>query len=67
MGERAYTVAEIDRMRSAVNDWLSPPDGCTYDRVRLERQVELHLRTYLEAGVSPDDLAERVRSVRPID
>jgi len=65
MGERSYTVAEIDRMRSAVHALLMPKHGSQFDYSNLEEKVELRLRTYLEAGISPDDLADHVRTVRP--
>ncbi len=68
MKERIYTVAEIDRMRAAVEyHWLfgrrikDPlPQGGVNSRVSNEEErtkcVEVRLRTYMLAGIDPADL-----------
>ena len=68
MVERAYTVAEIDRMRRAVEyRWLfgvgindPMPEGGRVSRVSNEgettRCVEELLRTYMLVGVEPAEL-----------
>ncbi len=67
MTERAYTVAEIDRMRRAVEyRWLY---GCslgdchpgqlmsrTYKETEKTACVEEELRTYMLAGIEPEEL-----------
>lgn len=58
MSERAYTVKEVDAMRSSVRDLLTSytawgstplPEGFVEDR----------LRTYMLANIEPADLAEQ--------
>jgi hypothetical protein len=52
MPERAYTVAEIDRMRHAL------------DHLRIWNihfQTNEHLRTAISAGVEPDELVVQVK------
>ncbi len=66
MLERAYTVAEIDRMRRAVDHlWLfgcmlneapSLQQSRTYDETERTAFVEEMLRTYMLAGVGPEEL-----------
>ncbi len=66
MPERAYTVKEIDQMRDAVEfRWLwgcTPSqqlaDSCsrTYKETDMVKCVEEQLRTYMLAGVDPEDL-----------
>ena len=77
MPERAYTVAEIDRMREAVEHrciW-----GCsigdarqntmsrTYNEVELIKRVEERLRTYMLAGVEPEELERPTEPVNESD
>ena len=68
MKERSYTVAEIDRMRAAVEcQWLygmkiseQLAEGATMSRSYKEEEktkcVEEMLRTYMLAGVDPKEL-----------
>jgi len=69
MKERSYTVAEIDRMREAIScEWLygmkiskhRMRKGGTisrgYNEVERTKCVEEMLRTYMLAGVSPEEL-----------
>lgn len=67
MPERAYTVAEIDRMRDAVEHRLvfgysigDPHSGvmtsASYNGERMAKCVEERLRTYMLAGIEPEDL-----------
>lgn len=73
MGERAYTVSEIDamreRVRALVRRELGPTilPGTPYSQsdafvaralaqADRERVVEERLRTYMAAGVDPDEL-----------
>ena len=64
-----YTVAEIDRMRLALNlkaQWTYWNDTCAfaYDQDRairltceeVDRRIELRLQTYIQAGVRPEEL-----------
>ena len=76
--ERAYTVAEIDRMRAAIQGRALraafpplPPGGSMIisgDWRELEAkalaQAEDQLRTYLLAGVSPDELEKELSANR---
>lgn len=69
--ERAYTVAEIKRMRACVRIELGEPGphiGVPYSRDSLpamfaayDTRVEARLQTYMLAGIEPDELAESVR------
>ncbi len=65
--DRAYTVEEIDRMRAAVeHKWLfgirssEMPEGGMMSRVTNAKEqtecVEGLLRTYMIAGIAPEDL-----------
>ena len=66
MKERAYTVSEIDRMRDAVGHRLifgvppSSPDipltFPNYKEVDKTVIVEEQLRTYMIAGIEPEEL-----------
>lgn len=68
MPERAYTVAEIDRMRSAVehtflfgnkiSDMKSGAlmQSCMYHGSEKDVAVEARLRTYMLAGIEPEEL-----------
>ena len=69
MAERAYTVVEIDQMRTAIDFRFlygikpsqRPPNGKwfssrTYKEEEKAVVVEELLRTYMLAGVSPEDL-----------
>jgi hypothetical protein len=51
---RTYTVAEIDRMRTAIQ-WTYPP-GVAYMAVERLVWVEERLRTYIMAGIDPLEL-----------
>ncbi len=68
MSERTYSVAEIDRMRAAIEHrWLfgsrisnmKPGVGmssCSYNEAEKTESVEAMLRTYMLAGTEPGDL-----------
>lgn len=71
MSERAYTVSEIDRMRLCVarrqyipnwKDWEFQENVAIYVRDRLYANpkyvnvIEEMLRTYMLAGIAPEDL-----------
>lgn len=57
--QRAYTVDEVDRMRKAIS-W-SYPDGVSYYPAERAADIENRIRTYMAAGVSPEEL-ERKRN-----
>lgn len=63
MSERKYSVAEIDRMRAAISatfpcSWVFKGDGSPGRREPdYSAQIEDRLRTYMLAGVDPDELA----------
>ena len=65
MNHRAYTVPEIDSMRKSVMA-LHPQDGwagayCNeveQMRALYAQSTEARLRTYMEAGVGPEELAD---------
>ncbi len=77
MPERAYTVAEIDRMRDAVEHrWLfefsgsgpafdggAPGFSRSYRETDKTKCVEELLRTYMLAGVGPEELERPPESV----
>lgn len=52
--ERKYTVAEIDRMRKAI-EW-SYPCGVSFQRSERDADVENRLRTYMQNGTDPEEL-----------
>ena len=68
MDERKYSIREIDKMRAKVeNKWLwgcfdgNPSSGCwsrTYNREEKIKAVEEMLRTYIVAGLGPEDLVD---------
>lgn len=73
MGDRAYTLAEIDRMRKALRKKLHPPpmqfsDGQIFPSDFFEKQraahyaiehvVEDQLRTCMTGGVDPAELEQ---------
>ena len=55
---RRYTVTEIDTMRDAIVSRLQEMNETRsyYDNCKL---AEMRLRTYLEAGVDPEEIVER--------
>lgn len=53
-GARAYTVAEIDRMRTTVKIQVSLERFVVGPN--FERDVEERLRTYMLAGIAPNEL-----------
>lgn len=55
MIERAYTVAEIDTMRLTITHYGWPGGGSYYPAQRAA-EIEDRLRTYMIAGVEPEDL-----------
>lgn len=74
---RAYTVAELDRMRAAIRRKIPGPqilsstqkigspcgewtEGTRADLAAWDARCEDALRTYLIAGISPDELEESV-------
>lgn len=69
MTERPYTIAEIDALRSACRTravWgttcpRAPPGQTTmmsggYDEKEMTARVEAHVRTYMHAGKTAEDL-----------
>lgn len=58
MKQRQYGTAEIMFMRSLVECLCHT--GFQYDQGERNEQVELQLRTYLENGIEPNDLAKCV-------
>lgn len=62
MAERRYTVAEIDRMRIAVEQ-LFPMD-IAYDRAVRAKQAEERLRTYMLNGTEPEELEQHAKEAR---
>lgn len=58
-GRRVYTAVEVDAMRRYVNDmlWLGMAIG-------VDQGSEERLRTYILAGVEPDDLAAHSEPAR---
>ena len=71
MGERKYTVQEIDELRSACKKrWLfgttedvSGEWSRTYQEDDMTKCVEELVRTYMLAGIIADDIRERDRKV----
>lgn len=60
MSERSYTVSEIIRMRKAVSMLLTfYASGPASDE--QSARIEDELRTYMTAGVHPDDLETAAR------
>jgi hypothetical protein len=59
MAERRYTVAEIDRMRSALRLIIIRPNTNYYPD-EMERKIEDQLRTYMLNGTDPEEL-DRLR------
>lgn len=69
MGERKYSVAEIDSLRSACKQLYlygttSPVAGFSrsYREADMVKAVEEMVRTYMVAGVDPDELWNRDRT-----
>lgn len=65
MAERAYTVAEVDRMRQVISYrypspiWSTPISGGHSTKINDHTaQIEEVLRTYLVAGVDPAELVK---------
>lgn len=58
MTDRKYTLAEIDRMRNAIN-WMYP-DGVAFYQDERARETEERLRTYMAAGIEPEDLERQM-------
>jgi hypothetical protein len=58
--QRKYSVSEIASMRKSVRI-LTQPDG-SWREVELIAKVEHHLRTYMMAGIAPEELEERARA-----
>lgn len=56
---RKYSVAEIDRMRSAIFFILTPP-LMPYQEQDRKEEIERHLRTYMANGTEPAELEEMV-------
>lgn len=50
--QRAYTISEIDRMRRAIHSITG---------VWTQNSAEEHLRTYMMAGISVEDLEQSAR------
>jgi hypothetical protein len=70
MTERAYTLKEVDQMRRAVfasrDSWevhSNPEYQQQYER-RRDREVEDQLRTYLLAGVDPQELEDKTAALQ---
>jgi hypothetical protein len=62
MSERKYTVSEISRMRRAIGEDVWIP-GIVYEE-DPRKIIESELRTYLIAGLSPDDLEDQLKARR---
>lgn len=58
---RKYTVAEIDRMRRAI-EW-SYPSGVTYYQAERSAEIEDRLRTYMVNGTDPSELEQAMREI----
>ena len=59
MTDRKYSVAEIDRMRAAVHENVLETRGLFYgDGAKLATVVEDRLRTYMLAGIGPEELED---------
>lgn len=58
MTERKYSISEIDKMRGAVRLKLQPGPMQPYNGAELSARVEDRLRTYMLAGVDPDELVK---------
>lgn len=56
MAERKYSVAEIDRMRRAL-EWAYPT-GVSYYAEQRGAEIENRLRTYMQNGTEPSELEE---------
>jgi hypothetical protein len=69
-----YTVIEIDRMRSALNELLYPmtwtsrytAHGSGGTPGRQESSVEQQLRTYMMAGTRPEELEAELEKAKAI-
>ena len=55
MVERKYSVAEIDRMRRAL-ERICTPTNRGYFPAEVEKRVEERLRTYMQNGTDPEEL-----------
>jgi len=53
--ERAYTVNEIDQMRKYIKR-IAYPFNEVYNAKERRQDIEHRLRTYMMAGISPDEL-----------
>jgi hypothetical protein len=65
--ERAYTLAEIDRMRELIM-WIDFYEGggrwrSSAEEAALKANIEDRLRTYLTAGIAPPELEERLKAL----
>jgi hypothetical protein len=58
--ERRYTLADIDRMRGLLRQLLTPIDSPYYE-AEISAKVEDHLRTYMQAGIRPEKISDRVK------
>lgn len=58
--QRKYTLDEIDAMRRSVRVILALPLGSGRD---FDARAEDQLRTYMLAGISPDELIEKAKKV----
>lgn len=58
MSERKYSVKEIDMMRGYVRYMLHPPAMMPFRQEEVDARVENALRTYIAAGISPEELEE---------
>lgn len=56
MIERKYSLSEIDEMRQLVRQILEPPPMTPYFERELAASAEDRLRTYMLAGVEPQEL-----------
>ena len=63
MTERSYTLKEIDRMREAIS-YVHCIRGVDADHLdAVNRSIEDHLRTYMLAGISPEDLELKAKEL----
>jgi len=64
--EYRYTLAEIDQMRSSLYVLASPhcsiPQEYVTDQTGFAKRIEEQLRTYLMAGIKPEELKAKEKA-----
>ena len=70
MPERTYTLDEIDQMRYAVRESMMIKHGegeyACYVSHHTPEEIEARLRTYMAAGIDPEELTKGRRWLEPI-